>query len=53
MVVGAFPLAKLGILLFRQVSKPVANFLKERAKNHPFFRKYVCMPTAQGTVYSY
>ncbi|KAK7864718.1 hypothetical protein R5R35_013609 [Gryllus longicercus] len=47
MVVGAFPLAKLGTLLLRQVSKPIANAVKERAKKSPFFRTYICMPPAQ------
>ncbi|XP_073993707.1 putative OPA3-like protein CG13603 isoform X2 [Rhodnius prolixus] len=47
MVVAAFPAAKLGTLLIRQVSKPIANYAKERAKKHPFFRKYICMPPAQ------
>lgn len=46
MVVHAFPAAKLGALLLKQVSKPIANFIKERAKGHPFFRTYVCMPPA-------
>ncbi|KAJ8723888.1 hypothetical protein PYW07_007868 [Mythimna separata] len=47
MVVGAFPIAKLGALLIKQISKPIANACKERAKHHPFFRTYVCMPPAQ------
>lgn len=47
MVVGAFPAAKLGVLAMKQISKPIASLLKERAKNSPFFRKYVCMPPAQ------
>jgi hypothetical protein len=47
MVVGAFPIAKLGTLLVRQVSKPIANMLIRRAKNYPFFRQYRCMPPAQ------
>ncbi|XP_058060776.1 putative OPA3-like protein CG13603 isoform X1 [Anopheles bellator] len=47
MVVGAFPAAKLGVLAMKQISKPIANLLKERAKHSPFFRKYVCMPPAQ------
>lgn len=47
MVIGAFPIAKLGALLIKQVSKPIANVVKERAKTHPFFRKYFCMPPAQ------
>ncbi|XP_058814078.1 putative OPA3-like protein CG13603 [Topomyia yanbarensis] len=47
MVVGAFPAAKLGVLAMKQISKPIATLLKQRAKNSPFFRKYVCMPPAQ------
>lgn len=47
MVVGAFPAAKLGVLAFKQLSKPVANLIKERAKSSPFFRQYICMPPAQ------
>lgn len=31
----------------KQISKPIANLLKTRAKNSPFFRNYVCMPPAQ------
>ncbi|XP_043210484.1 putative OPA3-like protein CG13603 isoform X2 [Amphibalanus amphitrite] len=44
---GSFPLSKLGILIIRQISRPIANSMKERAKNHYFFRTYVCMPPAQ------
>uniref|UniRef100_A0A2R5LHP4 OPA3-like protein n=1 Tax=Ornithodoros turicata TaxID=34597 RepID=A0A2R5LHP4_9ACAR len=47
MVVGAFPIAKLATLAFRQLSKPLANRLKSRAKTSPFFRNYICMPPAQ------
>lgn len=47
MVIGAFPAAKLGVLFMKQISKPIANVLKTRAKNSPFFRTYVCMPPAQ------
>lgn len=42
-----FPLIKLGIVFFKQVSKPLANQIKARAKNSEFFKKYVCMPPAQ------
>ncbi|KAK0059833.1 putative OPA3-like protein CG13603 [Biomphalaria glabrata] len=42
-----FPLIKLGYLAIRQISKPIANAIKRRAKTHPFFRKYICMPPAQ------
>ncbi|XP_044744286.1 putative OPA3-like protein CG13603 [Coccinella septempunctata] len=47
MVVGAFPVAKLGALLVKQISKPIANAIKEKAKTSPLFRKYVCLPPAQ------
>lgn len=38
MVIGAFPVAKLGVLAIKQISKPIANILKNRAKHSPFFR---------------
>ncbi|XP_055679962.1 putative OPA3-like protein CG13603 [Lutzomyia longipalpis] len=47
MVVGAFPAAKLGVLLLKQISKPIANYMKNQAKKSPFFRQYICMPPAQ------
>lgn len=47
MVVGAFPAAKLGVLAVKQISKPIANILKNNAKQSPFFKRYVCMPPAQ------
>ncbi|XP_015922336.1 putative OPA3-like protein CG13603 [Parasteatoda tepidariorum] len=43
----AFPLAKLAALAIRQVSKPLANRLKTKAKSSLFFRTYICMPPAQ------
>lgn len=50
MVVGAFPAAKLGVLALKQISKPIANIIKNRAKQSPFFKKYVCMPPGQSMV---
>lgn len=47
MAIGAFPLFKLGALALRQISKPLANHLKVRAKDSHFFRTKVCMPPAQ------
>lgn len=47
MVVGAFPAAKLGVLALKQISKPIATFLKSRAKNSQFFRQYIVQPPAQ------
>jgi hypothetical protein len=46
-MVAPFPLVKLGALAVRQVSKPLANYIKSRAKSSPFFRTWVCMPPAQ------
>lgn len=47
MVAGAFPIVKLAALALRQISKPIANKLKTRAKTSHFFRTYICMPPAQ------
>ncbi|EFA07648.2 optic atrophy 3 protein homolog [Tribolium castaneum] len=47
MVIHAFPAAKLGALLIKQISKPIANAVKQGAKSSPVFRKYVCLPPAQ------
>lgn len=47
MAIGAFPLIKLGALALRQISKPLANHLKARAKNSEFVRQKICMPPAQ------
>ncbi|KAK4884390.1 hypothetical protein RN001_000661 [Aquatica leii] len=47
MVIGGFPVAKLGALLLRQASKPIANYIIEQAKKSPIFRTYICMPPAQ------
>jgi hypothetical protein len=44
---AAFPLLKLGVMAIRQVSKPLANHLKTRAKESHFFRTRICMPPAQ------
>lgn len=44
---AAFPLLKLGTLAIRQISKPLANHLKTRAKESHFFRTKICMPPAQ------
>lgn len=44
-------IAKLAVLAIKQISKPLANAIKNRAKKSPFFRHYVCMPPAQ--IYHY
>ena len=43
----AFPLAKLGILLVRQISKPLAERITNKAKESQAFRDYFCIPMAQ------
>lgn len=47
MAIGAFPLVKLGALALRQISKPLANHLKQKAKTSDFIRRRICMPPAQ------
>ena len=44
---AAFPVAKLGFLLIRQVSKPLAKTVAARAKKSPLFKNWVCIPVAQ------
>ncbi|CDW54006.1 OPA3 domain containing protein [Trichuris trichiura] len=46
-MVVAFPLFKLVALFVRQVSRPIANQLKNGAKHSHVFRRYVCLPIAQ------
>ncbi|XP_044523239.1 optic atrophy 3 protein [Gracilinanus agilis] len=47
MAVGAFPIAKLLYLGVRQISKPLAQRIKEGARRSQFFRTYICLPPAQ------
>ncbi|KOC64724.1 Putative OPA3-like protein [Habropoda laboriosa] len=47
MVVGVFPALKLGVLFVKQISKPLAKFIVNQAKNHPVFRTYFIIPPAQ------
>ena len=47
MVVGAFPLVKLGFIFVKQISKPIANGIANRARKSKIFRNYVCIPIAQ------
>ncbi|XP_072031835.1 optic atrophy 3 protein homolog [Amphiura filiformis] len=46
MVVAAFPVVKLGILAFKQISKPIAKQIAAAAKNSPFLRQHICMRIA-------
>ena len=47
MPVAAFPVAKLAILLVKQISKPIANGIAHRARKSKFFRDYTIIPIAQ------
>jgi len=44
------PLFKLGALLAKQISKPLAKILKDKAKMNETFRTYFVIPTANGNV---
>ncbi|KAJ8729775.1 hypothetical protein PYW08_001356 [Mythimna loreyi] len=44
---GRFPLFRLGTLLARQLSKPVAEKIKRFAMDHPWFRRAVCVRTGR------
>lgn len=46
-MVAAFPLIKLGVLLVKQVTKPLANSIARRARSSKFFREKFCVPVAQ------
>ncbi|VDO92790.1 unnamed protein product [Soboliphyme baturini] len=46
-MVVAFPIIKLGSLLVRQISRPLANQIKNGAKRSSIFRRFVCLPIAQ------
>jgi len=42
-----FPVAKLGYLAIKQLSKPVANAIKSKAKQSPFLRNRILLRPAQ------
>jgi len=46
-MVAAFPIAKLGFLVIKQISKPIAKRIAASAKNSRIFRDWICIPTAQ------
>ena len=47
MVAPAFPLAKLGFLAIKQISKPLANAVANRGRKSKFFRNFIVLPVAQ------
>lgn len=44
---SSLPIVKFITLAIRQLSQPLANRIKDRAKKSVTFRTYVCMPPAQ------
>ena len=44
----AFPVAKLGVLVVKQISKPLARMIGDRARRSRVFRDWVCVPLGQG-----
>lgn len=43
----SLPLFKLGALVIKQLSKPFAKVLKDKAKSHEKFKKYLILPAAR------
>jgi len=44
---SSFPVIKLFSLFIKQLSKPAAGYIKRKAKESYFIRKYICIPPAQ------
>lgn len=42
-----FPVAKLGYMALKQAGKPLANYMKRKAKTSALFRDRFCIPVAQ------
>ena len=43
----AFPIAKLGVLLVKQISKPLAKSISNKAKSYKLLRNWIIIPTGQ------
>ena len=43
----AFPLAKLGVLLVKQISKPISRRVAKTASHSQIFRDWICIPIGQ------
>ena len=43
----AFPLAKLGVLAVKQISKPIAKRISAAANRSRLFKDWICVPLAQ------
>lgn len=46
------PLFKLAALVAKQVSKPLAKILKDKANSNERFRRYLIIPVANGNIYN-
>lgn len=44
---SSLPIVKFISLAVRQLSQPLANKIKNKARSSLFFRTYICMPPAQ------
>ena len=44
---AAFPLLKLGVLVVKQVSRPLGRRIAAAARRNKQFRTWVCVPAAQ------
>ena len=42
-----FPVAKLVYMAVKQISKPIARSIKNKATKSPFLRNYILLPPAQ------
>ncbi|XP_017849474.1 putative OPA3-like protein CG13603 [Drosophila busckii] len=47
-MVAGFPIAKLGVLAVKQISKPITRAIKRTAQKNPLFKNYVATPPAQA-----
>ena len=47
-----FPVIKLGYLAVKQIAKPLANLLKQKAKSNLFLRNYLLVKPAQCKLYT-
>ena len=45
---SSFPVIKLFSLFIKQLSKPIAGYIKQKAKKSYWIRNYICIPPAQS-----
>ena len=48
MIHGTFPLAKFGVLLFKQIARPIHKKIVSSAKGNNILRKRLCIPLAES-----